>query len=244
MVYFKKFMLIILLCIMINIFGSSFIEYRQLQSKQAEIRTFAALSYGFSTAALQSANATGLSATTLNPAALTQYCRELRQQAISKGIVSDYFSEILNVMQGSAGSLAFMPLQFGLTYIDKEQFTQAFKSVLKSYVNYNYGPEGLIGQNTVIMSDDDIEVRIEGPTLLQLDSNLKSYIFGTHSAVTSVKDNNDKSFDYAVAYAIQIKVKFASVTTTPFFSTKDGQVVIGTDKTPPIYYARRFMLLN
>lgn len=264
MKFFRKFALAIFLAILLNIFGSMYIEYCSFRDKQTALREYIRLSYDSAISSVQSVDYSGLSSVTVDPQDVREYCDILAGQnaGISR---SAELTRVLKFMRDSTNSKAgiFTPIQFGMTYINKAQFTKLFKDNLNEYIKLNYGDgntEGIRGNGTLQLTN--VTVDVGQPQLIRLDDSnngvLLAGIFGTmNTNVLGMQGSNqsDSRFKYAVGYTIKIHVSWSSVSTSPFFKNamyrdtynganprlKDQALI---HSRSPLMYHRQFMLVN
>lgn len=225
----RKLAVGIVLAVIVNFAASCYIEFQRYAEKQEFITMAVRQAADYTRVNLQSVSGARYSGSTgYSRDKMIAYCDEVWAQASAQGVQTDWLRRSLNKIKSSAGTItAFTPLNYGLTYLDQQDFEDLFKKALEDTVDYNFGtatqpPVGEGGYEWDSLQIDDVRVTVSGPNVVALSSNnvVAASLFGNYNPDLS---SSGIAFNYVVSYDIHIEIDWGSVTTVPLFKASIGR---------------------
>ena len=188
---FPKIMGMLVATLLLSIVMVGFLVYTDLTKREDDMVTFTRLAVKDAIVNIQTTEQYGYDYTSAMgietaSSSYEEYLNELLDQAAT---LDD--SSILTLLQGflsdnqqnTEGDALFRPIQFGMTFVDKEIFLDSLSHSLNSLVDANYSYENLEGNfvtsgDSALQLPDDIAdyVTVEGPYLLVLDDTVADNI--------------------------------------------------------------------
>ena len=224
----RKLAVGVVLAVILNFAATCFIEFQRYSEKRDFVSMAVRQAADYTRVNLQSiSGARYTGATGYSRDKMIAYCNDVLAQATSKGVSTTWLEQSLEKIKKSAGTVtAFTPLNFGLTYLDPEDFETVFSEAFQDTVDYNFGtdteaPVGEGGYEWDTLQVDDIRVTVSGPNVVALssDNTVAASLFGNYNEDFSSSGIN---FNYVVSYDIRIEVDWGSVTTLPLFNADIG----------------------
>lgn len=204
--------------IIINIIGCTVIETVHYSDRRDSVVLFMRHAADYTRVNLQTISSTSYtgSSTAISKDKIKDWVVSVGSQARANGTMTPWLEDALQKIMGTAGRIdMFTPLNFGLTYLDKDDYQNMFEQALNDLVEFNYGsttqPKGAgLDWGTVLI--DDVRVTVSDPIVKNLaaDNTLLKSIFGSPTVDTG-------DFLYVITYNVTIEVDWSSVTTTPAY---------------------------
>lgn len=131
---------------------------------------------------------------------------------------------IYNTTTGA--STLFNPIQYGMTYIDKDAFTQSLTEYISSMIEANYGETNqAYTRVTDALHLDNVQIDIDGPKVCKFDSSNEIYreLYGITDEINDLAPDEDLGFaqsaiDFFVYYDIEVTVDWSSATANQMFT--------------------------
>lgn len=230
----------IVVCMIASFFAIGFQVWYDLSTREDEVLTYTRLAMKDALVNIQTTEQEGFNYTNTKAA----YSRELYKTYLTdiKSQIKDdknmeLISSFLNLnADNNSGDNLFRPIQYGMTYVDKELFMESFKKSLDTLVETNYpktieSSDGLISFTTRAPSAitiTDVEFKIDGPKIGELnlstgtsadakkDSIYRSiYGIDTMADMELVKNLGfgSSAINFYVYYDITVTVQWASAST-------------------------------
>lgn len=123
-------------------------------------------------------------------------------------------------------STLFNPIQYGMTYIDEDEFKNSLTEYINSMIEANYGTTN---QAYTRVSDalhlDNVQIDIDGPKVCEFDPNSEIYreLYGMTKEISDLAPDEDLGFaqsaiDFFVYYDIKVTVDWSSATANQMLS--------------------------
>ncbi len=219
----RKFAVGIVLAVMLNMAASVTIEFSRYSAKQEFVRQAARQAADYTRVNLQTvAGSTYTGATGMKKDKVQAWTEDIRSQASSLGVLTSWLDRSLTKIHDSAGTVtAYTPLNYGLTYLDQEDYETMFRDALARTVEYNYGtdtkpPVGSAGEWDTLYIDS-VSVDVSEPHVQALSNSgyMAESLFGKVDPDTG---SSGMDFNYLISYDITITINWGSVTTLPLFN--------------------------
>ncbi len=233
--YARRLAIMLVLAVMLNISATVFTEFKRFDAKQDFVYQAIRQAVDYTRVNLQTVSSAAYTGNSgLQKDKLQQWSKDIRSQASSLGTLTPWLDKSLTKIYDSAGTVtAYTPLNYGLTYIDVNDYETMFRDALARTVEYNFGthtaPPNGGGFEWDTLYIDDVRVNISGPIVKRVDNSghVAQSLFGKVDPDTG---SSGMDFNYLISYDITVEVDWGSVTTLPLFNHNIGR---------PRYYSGR-----
>lgn len=254
--YLKKIALAVLGFFILS-FASGFIIWcNDLTKHESELQTYIRLAVKDAIINVQTTEQEGLNFTVANARVSQEkyeaYLADLKSSAGKNPAVDETLKTIRTFLNNNNEALRstkidgeglFRPIQFGMTYLDKELFEESFKKSLSNLIEVNYNSDHNISKSftcydALHVYTETINFNIDGPYVVPLtdtDDKTKQFLrqlYGIDKASEYIAGYNDALGadsaslgistntvpDFYVYYDITVDVPWGSSTAFPFLS--------------------------
>lgn len=250
--YLKKIALAVLGFFILSFASGFIIWYNDLTKHESDLQTYIRLAVKDAIINVQTTEQEGLNFIVANKRREStekyeEYLKALEPSAENNPAIDETLKTIRTFLNNNKdlqdGEGLFRPIQFGMTYLDKELFEESFKKSLSNLIAVNYNSDHNTSKSftcydALHVYTDDIKFKIAGPNVVSLadtDDDTKQFLrqlYGIDKASEYISDYNNKLGDnsaslgistntvpdFYVYYDITVDVPWGSSTAFPFLS--------------------------